>query len=174
MRGYRLNHVSHSENACFKQNLIAFESLWIARTIHAFMMLQHDLRDRPREVYGFKYFVAALGMLLDDAEFQYVELSRLAENFGWNSNLANIMHDTSQMHTFYLLLRKLQLVGNGNGEFCNAALMACGIGIAHFDDRGHRRNRVEQTCSQPFLTFHQLGCARIHQLLQMVAQTIQL
>src|SRR5450830_832287 len=92
MRGYRLNHVGHAKNACFKKNLIAFESLWIARTIHAFMVLQHDFCDWPWEVDGFKYFVAALGMFLDDAKFQYGELSRLAENFGRNSNLANIVH----------------------------------------------------------------------------------
>src|SRR5450830_784227 len=173
MRGYGLNHVCNSENACFKQNLITFKSLWIARTIHAFMVLQHDFCDRPREVYVFKYFVAALGMFLDDAKFQYAELSRLAEDFGWDSNLADIVHDTGQMHAFYLLLWEFQLIGDGNGEFCDASLMAGGIGIAHFDNRGHRRNRAKQTCSEVLLAFSQLSCALIHQILQMIAQAIQ-
>jgi hypothetical protein len=71
VRGHRLDRVGHAENACPKNNLIALESLRIARTIHPLMVLQHHLRDRPGEVDALQNVISGLRMGLDQAILKF-------------------------------------------------------------------------------------------------------
>jgi hypothetical protein len=57
------------------------------------------------------------------------------------------------VYSLNLFLRKLQLFADGNSKLCDAALMAGGIRIAHFDNSGKRRDGIEQVGSQLFLAF---------------------
>src|SRR5450830_1266892 len=97
VRGHCLDYIGYADNACFKQNMIAFESLWITRTIHPLMVLQHHLCNGPREVNTLQNVISSLSMGLDQAVFKISDFARLAEYFRGNLDFTQIMHHAGEM-----------------------------------------------------------------------------
>ncbi len=57
----------------------------------AFMVLQDDFSDLPREVYIFQYFIAILGVSLYQRIFCWFEFAWFGEYFRRHRDLANVV-----------------------------------------------------------------------------------
>ena len=148
MRGHRFDHVGHAENTRFEQNSVPFESLRIARTIHALMVLQHHLSDRILEMNILQNIITGLRMGFNQAVLNVTKPSRLAQYFCRNFNFSKVMHNARQVNGLNLRVGQSHLSGNGCGQIGYPDLVPGGIGIAQFNDTGNRPHRVFQIALQ--------------------------
>ena len=84
MRGHRFHHVRNSHYLGLGQNRISLEPQGIARAVQPFMMLAHDLGNRPRKWNVFQNDVAGLRVFVNQSPFSRGELGRLGQDFGGN------------------------------------------------------------------------------------------
>ena len=124
MHGF--DHVGNGDDAGFQQDRIAPETVGVAAAVQALVMLLDNAGNRPGEIDGLEDLVAGLGMLLDEGELQFGEPPRLAEDFGRNPDLADVMDHAGQLDAFDLCLRQLQLPGERHGKLGDAPLVAGG------------------------------------------------
>lgn len=139
-RGHRLDDVRHRDNASFQRNLVAFKTLWIAAAVNLLMVLQGDQRYRPRKLHVLQDVIASLGMILDQRELGFAELSRLGKNLSGNCDLANVVQVARDPQSLPPVGVEAQLGANCDGDLRHAPLVAGGVWVAH---RAQRRNHLD-------------------------------
>ena len=68
VRSHGLNHISHTQDSCLQENVLTRQAGRVSRTIHSFMMLEHNLGYRPGKLYRFQYTVTSFGVGLNQFE----------------------------------------------------------------------------------------------------------
>jgi hypothetical protein len=66
MVSHGVHHIGHRQDPGFEDDLITHQPLRITRAIHALMVLEGGLGHRPGEIDSLEYFIAGLGMDLDE------------------------------------------------------------------------------------------------------------
>ena len=91
VRGHRLDHVGHRHDSRLEQDRLAFQALGIAAAVHPLVMLQGDVRHRPRKFDMLQNVVTRLRMSLDQHELGCAELAGFGEYLGRDADLADVV-----------------------------------------------------------------------------------
>ena len=131
-----LDDVRDAEDSGLEQDILTFETLGIPRAVDRLMVLMHDRRDRPGEIDLAEDRVADLGVHLDHGVLELVELGGLAQDFGGNVELADIVDDPGDLDAFDPVLGEAHLLGDGGGQARHAFLVPGRVRVPHLDGRG--------------------------------------
>ena len=159
----------------------------IARAVQPLLMLQDDIRNRPREIYRVQNIVSQLRVTFNQTKFNLIQMAGLAENFGRHVNFPQIMHQRRQSNAFDFMLRQPHFSRNRGRQFRDAPLMPSGVRIADFGGQRHRLNHafhhlpqfllhalmLDNLIAQPLVDRDNLLRPRRHQFFQLVLITAE-
>lgn len=129
-RGHGLDDVGHGQNACLEQDFVSLESGWIACAVQTFVVLTGDFLERPGPLDASQDVNGGLSVLLDDFELLGSKRGGLGQQIDGHTDLANVVHDGSQVQHMAALRAQTQVGGQIDGNFGHATLMSHGVGIA--------------------------------------------
>lgn len=105
-------------------------------------MLQNSLRNRPGKLYTLQKVVTRLGVLLNHLVFDICQLARLAEDFGRDENLADVVHRARKSQPVDLRFRHPEFMSNRARKSRDASLMPSRVRIAQLDGTGEGLDRL--------------------------------
>ena len=80
--------------------------------------------------------MADLGMRFDHLEFDLRQAGRLAQNFGGDGHLPDIVNGPGQAQPFHPFRGESHFLADGPGQIRHPFLMPGGIGVSFFGYRG--------------------------------------
>ena len=142
--------IDNLQNPRSQRNLLAFEAIWVARSIHLLVMVpddgQHQLEGLERCANSFSNY----GMPLDNMPLFWSQRAGLEQNRVGDGNLAYVMHHARLPESYNLLRRKPKMLSKSGRVFCQSLAVSFGVRVLAFNTacqrEQHRFSPLQFVC----------------------------